>query len=184
MTAAIHPAGSAGALTDAQDRLIAADQPLLDLQLHCGGEIPGTIAIPALRDAVRRAREEGARLARPIHAQDGSEAITAWIDVEPQGSDAGGGCRIELRSWQAKPLPAGESRVAGTVSTVSATQLVVTKKDGSTETLTTDSATKIEGGPLQQGQRVTAVVKGQQALTVRVAQPHGSSAAPTTTPTS
>jgi len=112
MTAAIHPAGSAGALTDAQDRLIAADQPLLDLQLHCGGEIPGTIAIPALRDAVRRAREEGARLARPIHAQDGSEAITAWIDVEPQGSDAGGGCRIELRSWQAKPLPAEDEQTS------------------------------------------------------------------------
>jgi hypothetical protein len=85
---------------------------------------------------------------------------------------------------KAKALPAGESRVAGTVATVSGSQLTVTKKDGSTETLTTDSATKIEGGPLQQGQRVTAVVKGQQALTVRVAQPRGSSAAPTTTPTS
>ncbi|MFC0433442.1 hypothetical protein [Kutzneria buriramensis] len=91
---------------------------------------------------------------------------------------------------KAKPLPAGESRVAGTVSTVSATQLVVTKKDGSTETLTTDSTTKIEGGPVQQGQRVTAIVKGEQALSVRVAQPHPSSgaptssAAPTTTPSS
>ncbi|QUQ68981.1 hypothetical protein [Kutzneria sp. CA-103260] len=85
---------------------------------------------------------------------------------------------------KAKPLPAGESRVAGTVASASDTQVVVTKKDGSTETLTTDSTTKIEGGPLQQGQRVTAVVKGQQALTVRVAQPHASSAAPTTTPSS
>jgi hypothetical protein len=85
---------------------------------------------------------------------------------------------------KAKPLPAGESRVSGTVATVSATQLVVTKKDGSTETLTTDSSTKVEGGPVQQGQRVTAVVKGEQALTVRVAQPHASSAAPTTTPSS
>ena len=83
-----------------------------------------------------------------------------------------------------KPLPAGESRVAGTVASVSGTQLVVTKKDGSTETLTTDSTTKIEGGPLQQGQHVNAVVKGEQALSVRVAQPHASSAAPTTTPSS
>jgi hypothetical protein len=83
-----------------------------------------------------------------------------------------------------KPLPAGESRVAGTVASVSGAQLVVTKKDGSTETLTTDSTTKIEGGPLQQGQRVTAVVKGEQALSVRVAQPRSSSAAPTTTPSS
>jgi hypothetical protein len=83
-----------------------------------------------------------------------------------------------------KPLPAGESRVAGTVASVSGTQLVVTKKDGSTETLTTDSTTKVEGGPLQQGQRVTTVVKGQQALSVRVAQPRGSGAAPTTTPSS
>jgi len=83
-----------------------------------------------------------------------------------------------------KPLPAGESRVAGTVASVSGTQVVVTKKDGSTETLTTDSTTKVDGGPLQQGQRVTAVVKGEQALSVRVAQPRGSSAAPTTTPSS
>ena len=83
-----------------------------------------------------------------------------------------------------KPLPAGESRVAGTVASTSATQLVVTKKDGSTETLTTDSSTKIQGGPLQQGQHVTAVVKGEQALSVRVAQPHSTSAAPTTTPSS
>jgi hypothetical protein len=83
-----------------------------------------------------------------------------------------------------KPLPAGESRVAGTVATVSGAQVTVTKKDGSTETLTTDSSTKIEGGPIQPGQRLTAVVKGEQALSVRVAQPHASSAAPTTTPTS
>jgi hypothetical protein len=83
---------------------------------------------------------------------------------------------------KAKPLPAGESRVAGTVATVSGTQLAVTDKDGKTETLTTDSTTKIEGGPLQQGQRVTAVVKGEQALSVRVAQPRGSSTAPTSTP--
>lgn len=83
-----------------------------------------------------------------------------------------------------KPLPAGESRVAGTVATVSGSQLVVTKKDGSTETLTTDSSTKIDGGPVQQGQRVTAVVKDEQALSVRVAQPRASSAAPTTTPSS
>ncbi|GAA3439441.1 hypothetical protein [Kutzneria kofuensis] len=87
-------------------------------------------------------------------------------------------------SKKAKQLPAGESRVTGTVATVSGAQLVVTKKDGSTETLTTDSATRIQGGPLQQGQRVTAVVKGAQALSVRVAQPRSTSAAPTTTPTS
>src|SRR5882757_7421163 len=85
---------------------------------------------------------------------------------------------------KAKPLPAGESRVAGTVASVSGAQAVVTEKDGKTETLTTDSTTKIEGGPLQQGQRVTAVVKGEQALSVRVAQPRGSSAAPTTTASS
>ena len=84
-----------------------------------------------------------------------------------------------------KALPAGESRVAGTVSTVSSTQLVLTKKDGSSDTLTTDATTKIVGGPLAQGQRVTAVVKGQQAISVHVAKPKTStSATPTTTPSS
>ena len=47
------------AQTDAQDRLIAADEPLASLQCRCGGELPGIIAVPALLELVRKARNVG-----------------------------------------------------------------------------------------------------------------------------
>ena len=93
----------ARAVSDGDDRLVTADEPLAGLQLLCGGELPGTIAIPALLETVRKARRYGLRLARAIAAQDGAEAITAWIEVEPD--EDGEGCAIVLRHWQATPLP-------------------------------------------------------------------------------
>ncbi len=90
------------ATSDADDRLVTASEPLRSLQMRCGGEIPGTIAIPALLEVVRKARHYRMKLARPMVAQDGSEAITAWVEVEPQ---ADGGCSITLRHWQARALP-------------------------------------------------------------------------------
>ena len=100
------------ARSDAQDRLVAADEPLASLQWRCGGEIPGAIAIPELRELVAKARGFGLKLARPIVAQDGAEAIRAWIEVTPM-ADARGGCAITLRNWQATPLPAEPSDMAG-----------------------------------------------------------------------
>lgn len=96
-------------LSDGQDRLLSADEPLAGLQLRCGGDLPGTIAIPALLEAVRKARRFGLKLARPINAQDGSEAVTAWIEVEP-GDDAG--CAITVRNWRTAPLPPEDPDVA------------------------------------------------------------------------
>jgi signal transduction histidine kinase len=99
----------AHALSDGEDRLLSADEPLAGLQLRCGGDLPGTIAIPALLDVVRKSRRFGLKLARPILAQDGSEAITAWVEVEPCGDEAGeagAACAITLRNWRSVPLPA------------------------------------------------------------------------------
>jgi len=95
----------ARAVTDGDDRLISADEPLAGLQLRCGGELPGVIAIPALLEAVRKARLYQLKLARSITAQDGREAITAWVEAKPKegGED---GCDIVLRSWRSLPLPA------------------------------------------------------------------------------
>ena len=90
------------AISDGADCLISADKPIAALQLRCGGELPGTIAVPALLEVVRKARRYGLKLARTIQAQDGASAITAWVEVEPI---AGGGCEILLRNWQATPLP-------------------------------------------------------------------------------
>ena len=99
----------AQARTDPADRLIAADEPLLGLQLRCGGDVPGTIAIPALREAVRKARTIGLKLARPIIAQDGTESVTAWVEIDPRED----GCHIELKHWRAKPLPAEDESALG-----------------------------------------------------------------------
>jgi len=90
------------ASSDGEDRLISADPLLAELQARCGGTIPGTIAIPALLEAVRKARRYGLKLARPVMAQDTAESVTAWLEVEPLPD---GGCAITLQHWQARPLP-------------------------------------------------------------------------------
>ena len=93
------------AISDSEDRLLSADEPLAGLQRRCGGAIPGDIAVPALRSLVVKARLFGLKLARPIVAQDGLELIRAWVEVAPmRGEGAPGGCAITLRNWQASPL--------------------------------------------------------------------------------
>ncbi|MDE2437149.1 MAG: HAMP domain-containing histidine kinase [Sphingomonadales bacterium] len=68
--------------------------------MRCGGEIPGTIAVPSLLELVRKARAYGLKLGRTIRANDGRDAISAWIEVEPHE----GGTSLTVRSWQAVPL--------------------------------------------------------------------------------
>ncbi|MFC0589228.1 sensor histidine kinase [Novosphingobium aquiterrae] len=91
----------AQARSDAEDRLIAVDEPLAGLQLRCGGELPGLIAVPALLELVRKARTFNLKLARTIRASDGKDSISAWIEVVPDAD----GCAITIRSWQSSPLP-------------------------------------------------------------------------------
>jgi hypothetical protein len=93
----------ARATSDAQDRLLMADEPLAGLQLRCGGEMPGVIAIPSLLELVRRARRTRLRLAQPISAQDGDETVMAWVEVAPQ--EDGVGCEIAAASWRSVPGP-------------------------------------------------------------------------------
>lgn len=100
----------ARAVSDDEDRLLSADEPLAGLQLRCGGDLPGVIAIPALLEAVRKARRFGLKLARPIHAQDGTEAVTAWVEVEPGEGEAA--CRITIRNWRTAPLPVDDPDAA------------------------------------------------------------------------
>lgn len=88
--------------TDSEGRLVFAGEPLLGLQHDCGGDVPGAIAVPALRELEAKARLFGMKLARLINASNGREAISAWISVEP---DEAGGTAIKLTGWQAAPLP-------------------------------------------------------------------------------
>ena len=98
----------ARARTDSQDRLISADDPLAALQRRCGGEIPGTIAIPELREQVRKARRTNLRLGRTIHAYDGNDRIKSWMEIVPADDqdDDNAGCSIGVVTWQASQPPA------------------------------------------------------------------------------
>ena len=93
----------ARAVSDAEDRLVMADEPLAGMQLGCGGELPGRIAIPSLLEVVRKARRYQLRLARRVSAQDMDGAISAWVEVEPR-VDGEIGCEIVLRSFNRTPL--------------------------------------------------------------------------------
>ena len=94
----------ATARTDGRDWLVEAAEPLAGLQLRSGGELPGIVATPALLELVRKSRKYGLRLARVIQAQDDSESVTAWVEIEPD--EDGEGCHIGLTHWQATPLTA------------------------------------------------------------------------------
>lgn len=94
----------ARAWSDAEDRLVEADEPLASLQMRCGGQIPGTIAIPELLALTRKARRQKLHLAQAIQAQDGQEQVTAWVDIRPDAGEAGG-CEIAVASWQSTVIP-------------------------------------------------------------------------------
>ncbi|HEX9806825.1 MAG TPA: HAMP domain-containing sensor histidine kinase [Alteraurantiacibacter sp.] len=100
----------AEALSDGEDRLIEADEPLASLQLRCGGDLPGTIASPALLDLVRKSRSYGLRLLHSIEVQDQDEQITAFVEVSPDPES--GGCRIGLAHWHAAALPSEDLALA------------------------------------------------------------------------
>lgn len=94
------PAILARARTDSADRLVEAQEPLAGLQHRCGGEIPGTVAIPELLALVRKSRQYGLKLARLVTAVDGEELIEAWIEIAPLTGEGDGGCEIAVGSWQ------------------------------------------------------------------------------------
>ena len=97
------------AACDGEDRLLRADELLAGLQRRCGGNIPGEIAVPALRALVVKARRYGLKLARPLVARDGPELIRVWAEVAP-GAGEDGGCAIILRNWQSTPLPPDDAQ--------------------------------------------------------------------------
>ncbi|WP_228243817.1 sensor histidine kinase KdpD [Porphyrobacter sp. GA68] len=94
---------AAQGLSDADDRLIRADQVLLTLQQDCGGTMPGTIAIPELLSLVRRARAGGLRMTRPFTALTNATKITGLVELAPSTDPKNTGCAIRLLTWQAQP---------------------------------------------------------------------------------
>jgi len=94
----------ARARTDGANQLVEAQEPLATLQQRCGGEIPGAIAVPELRELVATVCASNLKLARTISAFDGEEEITAWVEVSPSNRDEGG-CFIGIANWQTRELP-------------------------------------------------------------------------------
>ena len=88
----------ARAFVDADDRLVAADEPLFGLQARLGGAVPGPLLVPALLQLVRKARHAGLRLARPLELQDLDATISTWVEVRPE--TGGGGCAIGITDWE------------------------------------------------------------------------------------
>jgi signal transduction histidine kinase len=92
-------------LTDAHDRLLSADEPLAELQVRCGGGVPGTLAIPELLALVRQARRMGLRIAREFSAFDGDAIISGFVRIHPIGqSDGVDGCEVLVENWQRSPF--------------------------------------------------------------------------------
>jgi len=94
----------ARAASDGEDRMVFAEEPLSGLQLRCGGEVPGTIAVPSLLEVVRKARRYQLSLFRAITAQAEQETVTAWVEVAPR-ENGEPGCDIVLRNWQSSDYP-------------------------------------------------------------------------------
>ena len=84
--------------TDGADRLVFADDTLASLQLRCGGELPGVIAVPELRELVSKTRRFGFALSRDVRAFDGERTIRTWAEAMPDKS--GEGCVISLANWR------------------------------------------------------------------------------------
>jgi len=81
---------------DDTDRLIEADEPLAGLQMRCGGDLPGMLAVPALLALVRHTRVSGIAQSRMIGAVDDGKPIGFLASVAP----ADDGTRLVLSQWR------------------------------------------------------------------------------------
>ena len=97
----------ARARSDADGKLVEADELVAQLQRACGGAVGTRIAIPELLALVEKAQAYGLRLARPFEATDGEQRITAWVEISPIATEDGeaDGCSIAVVSWQSEDLP-------------------------------------------------------------------------------
>lgn len=100
---------AARGLTDANDRLLSADEPLADLHERCGGAIPGTLAVPELLELVRQGRRMGLRIAREFSAFDGEDLVRGFVRINPLEESMGGGCEVLVENWQRFPQADGDS---------------------------------------------------------------------------
>lgn len=88
---------------DREGRLLTASEPLASLQIACGGDLGGPLAIPELRAIATKASDFGLRLSRPFCAIGDDARVTGWVDAVPNFGESGG-CQLAIASWQAEPI--------------------------------------------------------------------------------
>lgn len=97
-------------LTDEHDRLLSADDPLIELHERCGGSLPGVLAVPELLELVQQSRRMGLKIAREFSAFDGEELVSGLVRVHPLGLGEGRGCELLIENWQHRTIPEPNSR--------------------------------------------------------------------------
>ncbi|MDP5104000.1 MAG: HAMP domain-containing histidine kinase [Erythrobacter sp.] len=106
-------------ITDARDRLLSADAPLAELQELCGGDLPGTLAIPELLALVQQSRQMGLRIARNFSAFDGDALVSGFARIHPLSDADGGGCELLVDNWQRSALtPPGSREFADKIDAI------------------------------------------------------------------
>jgi signal transduction histidine kinase len=116
-------------LTDAHDRLLSADEALAELQERCGGDLPGTLAIPELLALVQQSRRMGLRIARNFSAFDGDALVTGFARIHPLPEADGGGCEVLVDNWQRAPIsPPDNRKFAATIDAIDRATAEVTAR--------------------------------------------------------
>ncbi|MFZ9395921.1 MAG: sensor histidine kinase [Erythrobacter sp.] len=103
---------AARGLTDGEDRLLTADQPLAELQQRCGGRRPGKLAVPELLELVQQGRRMGLRIAREFTAIDGEARVSGFARIQPSPDSDRQGCEILIENWRRETAPADDDREA------------------------------------------------------------------------
>ncbi len=141
---------AARGLTDGQDRLLSADEPLADLHARCGGALPGVLAVPELLELVRQGRTFGLRLAREFSAFDGEDMVSGFVRIHPLAGDAGGGCEILIENWHRREArPDSEAKLAKRLDAIDRATAEITARLDRNQNVQLLSATASDAGELE-----------------------------------
>ncbi|CAN5301708.1 hypothetical protein BH10PSE13_BH10PSE13_23610 [soil metagenome] len=80
-------------------RLVAADPPLLALQIEAGGAEGGPLVVPTLAHLARVAMRLGVTIARPASIASGESDIALWVRMKPDAD----GVDIAIIEWEEQP---------------------------------------------------------------------------------
>ena len=134
---------------DAARRLLSADSALETAQRGCGGEMPGTLAIPELLELVAGAMVLGSSMARKFTVRHDRGILRGRFVCEPYAD----GCAIAVHDWDdAEEDCAEETRTAVEALLAEATVLLDTDKrilalEGSARGLPAERIREARGRP-------------------------------------